>query len=262
MNEILKIKGLSIGYDKETIIKSLDFSVKQGKILTILGTNGSGKSTLLKTISRVLPYTKGEIFFKDKNIKKISNKEYSKQLAFVAQNNEIPKDIEVFEFIRYGRIPHKNWYEFYNKKDNEIVEWAIKECKLEKFKDRKVMMLSGGERQKVWIAMALAQKTELLILDEPTTYLDIHHQFEIMELIAKLNREFNITIIMVLHDLNQAIQYSDEVLILKDTLKYTFGTAKETLNPEVLENVYKVNSSLETFDEKPYFILKGIKKDL
>lgn len=256
--KIIRAENIDISYDKNLIVKQVSFSITEGKIVTILGTNGCGKSTLLKAIARAIPYKCGKIYLEDKLIERIENKEFAKKLAFVSQNNEIPEDITVFDFVKYGRIPHKKWYELYNQADIEIINWAIKICRLEKFINRKVMSLSGGERQKVWIAMALAQKTEVLLLDEPTTYLDICHQFEIMELIKNLNRELGITIIMVLHDLNQAIQYSDEVLVIKDGKKYAFGEIKEVLTSELVREVYNVKSVLEYREDKPYFILEGI----
>ena len=158
----------------------------------------------------------------------------------------------------YGRIPHKKWYEIYNEEDRNIVEWAIKICHLEKFRERKVMSLSGGERQKVWISMVLAQKTEILLLDEPTTYLAICHQFEIMELVKMLNRELGITIIMVLHDINQAAQYSDKIIVLKNGKKFKEGKPMEILNPQLIKDVYRVDSVMEIENNIPYFKLKGI----
>ena len=148
----------------------------------------------------------------------------------------------------------------YNQEDKDIVDWAVAICKLDNFKDRKVMSLSGGERQKVWIAMVIAQKTGILLLDEPTTYLDICHQFEIMELVKELNQNLGITIIMVLHDLNQAVQYSDRIIVLKDGKKYKEGKSLEVLTPQLIREVYRVDSSIEMEDGIPYFRLKGIVK--
>ena len=189
-------KNIEIAYEKNIVIKDLDIEIKRGEILTILGTNGCGKSTLLKGISRVIPYKNGTISLENEIIHNINSKEFAKRLAFVSQNNEIPEDITVEEFVRYGRTPHTKWYELLNEDDEKIVSWAMEICKIEKFSKRKVMSLSGGERQKVWIAMVLAQKTSVLLLDEPTTYLAICHQFDIMELIKELNKTSGITIVM------------------------------------------------------------------
>lgn len=257
---IINGENIEIAYEKNMVIKGIDLTIKKGEILSILGTNGCGKSTLLKAISRVIPYKSGTISLEGEIIHNIKSKEFAKKLAFVSQNNEIPDDITVEAFIKYGRMPHKRWYEVLNKEDDEIVVWAMQMCKIEKFKDRKVMSLSGGERQKVWIAMVLAQKTPVLLLDEPTTYLDICHQFEIMELVRELNRELNITIVMVLHDLNQASQYSDRVLVLKDGKKYAEGVTGEVLTPKLVREVYRVESEVEVQNNLPYFKLKGIVK--
>lgn len=254
------IKGLNIeiGYEKNIVIKDLDIEIKKGEILTILGTNGCGKSTLLKAISRIIPYKNGIISLEDRIIHDINSKEFAKKLAFVSQNNEIPEDITVEEFVRYGRTPHKKWYELLNSEDEKIVSWAMELCGVKKFKERKVMSLSGGERQKVWIAMVLAQKTPVLLLDEPTTYLDICHQFEIMELVKDLNTSLGITIIMVLHDLNQASQYSDRVLVLKNGEKFAEGSTRDILTPQLIRDVYNVESEVEYYNGLPYFKLRGI----
>lgn len=256
--EILKGKNVQLAYDEKVIINNIDFSITKGEVVSIIGTNGCGKSTLLKALARVLTCKKGEIYLENNKIETIKNKEFAKKLAFVSQNNEIPEDITVYDFIMYGRIPHKKWYEIYNDEDRNIVDWAIKICHLEKFKERKVMSLSGGERQKVWIAMVLAQKTEILLLDEPTTYLDICHQFEIMELVKMLNRDLGITIIMVLHDINQAAQYSDKIIVLKDGKKFKEGKPLDVLTPELIREVYRVDSAMEIENNIPYFKLKGI----
>ena len=251
-------KNIVIGYEKNIIINDLDIEIKKGEIFTILGTNGCGKSTLLKAISKVIPYKDGIITLENEIIYDINSKEFAKKLAFVSQNNEIPDDINVEDFIKYGRTPHKKWYEILNKEDREIVDWAMKICKIEKFAKRKVMSLSGGERQKVWIAMVLAQKTSVLLLDEPTTYLDICHQYEIMELIRELNKKLGITIVMVLHDLNQASQYSDRVLVLRDGKKYIEGEVKIVLTKELVREIYRVESEVEYYNGVPYFKLRGL----
>ena len=251
-------KNIVIGYEKNIIINDLDIEIKKGEIFTILGTNACGKSTLLKAISKVIPYKDGIITLENEIIYDINSKEFAKKLAFVSQNNEIPEDINVEDFIKYGRTPHKKWYEILNKEDREIVEWAMKICKIEKFAKRKVMSLSGGERQKVWIAMVLAQKTSVLLLDEPTTYLDICHQYEIMELIRELNKKLGITIVMVLHDLNQASQYSDRVLVLRDGKKYIEGEVKIVLTKELVREIYRVESEVEYYNGVPYFKLRGL----
>lgn len=251
-------KNIEIAYEKNIVIKDLNIEIKRGEILSILGTNGCGKSTLLKAISRVIPYKNGVIFLENEIIHSINSKEFAKRLAFVSQNNEIPEDITVEEFIKYGRTPHKKWYEIFNEEDEKIVNWAMEICKIEKFAKRKVMSLSGGERQKVWIAMVLAQKTPILLLDEPTTYLDICHQFEIMELIKELNKKLGITIVMVLHDLNQASQYSERVLVLKDGKKFAEGSTGDILTRELVREIYRVESEVEYYNGLPYFKLRGL----
>ena len=252
-------KNIEIAYEKNIVIKDLDIEIKRGEILTILGTNGCGKSTLLKGISRVIPYKNGTISLENEIIHNINSKEFAKRLAFVSQNNEIPEDITVEEFVRYGRTPHKKWYELLNEDDEKIVSWAMEICKIEKFSKRKVMSLSGGERQKVWIAMVLAQKTSVLLLDEPTTYLDICHQFEIMELIKELNKKLGITIVMVLHDINLSARYADYIFALRKGKLVSQGSPEDIITSELINDVFGLDCEVikDPVSYSPFIIPKG-----
>ena len=156
--------------------------------------------------------------------------------------------------MSYGRIPHKKYFQGNNESDDEIIEWAMKRTGLEKLKDKAVMSMSGGERQRAFIAMALAQKSEILFLDEPTTYLDIYHQVEILELVKELNEESNLTVVMVLHDINQAIKYSDNVIVMKSGQVISSGRSNEVINMDLLNNVYKIGGFINEMETETVFV--------
>ena len=183
---MIKAKNLKIGYEQKVIIEDLSIEIKKGEILSIIGPNGCGKSTLLKTLSRIIKPIDGEIFIKDTNIKTIKNKTISKNICLLSQHNEAPFDLTVEELVYFGRMPHKKWYEIKNEEDKELVDWAIENTGLTRYKNTPIGALSGGERQRAYIAQALCQKPEVLLLDEPTTYLDISHQLELMELVKEI----------------------------------------------------------------------------
>ena len=248
-------KNIEFSYDgNKEFIKDLNVNIQKGKITTILGPNGSGKSTLLSLLCGINKIKSGEIFIDDLNISNMKYKDIAKKVATVHQQNSVPNDISVENLISYGRLPYKGFFEKDSKNDAEIIDWAIKCTGLEAYKEKQVMSLSGGERQRVFISMALAQKTEVLFLDEPTTYLDIYHQIEILELVKKLNEEYGITIVMVLHDINQAIKYSHNIIIMKNGKLIKSGLAKSIINRELLKEVYKVDGVVSTLDKETYFI--------
>ena len=248
-------KNIEFSYDgNKEFIKGLNVDIQKGKITTILGPNGSGKSTLLSLLCGINKIKSGEILIDDLNINNMKYIDIAKKVATVHQQNSVPNDISVENLISYGRLPHKGFFEKKSRDDDEIIDWAIKCTGLEAYKDKQVMSLSGGERQRVFISMALAQKPEVLFLDEPTTYLDIYHQIEILELVKKLNEEYGITIVMVLHDINQAIKYSHNIVIMKNGKLIKNGLAKSIINRELLKEVYKVDGVVSTLDKETYFI--------
>ncbi len=256
---MLKINQLSAAYGRQTILKELSFSIEKGTVNTIIGPNGCGKSTLFKLIGKNMKKSKGDIFLQAKNIEDYAVKEYAKKVSLLPQGPSAPEDYTVRDLIQYGRQPHLNWRGKYTKRDYEIVDWAIKQTKLSAFEDRYLATLSGGERQRAWISMALAQQTELILLDEPTTYLDIAHQFELLELIKQLNQEMGITFLMVLHDLNQAARYSDQIIILSEGSLFRKGNPSEVINQETLEKVFnmKVEIQMDLSNNCPYIIPVG-----
>lgn len=242
---MISAKNIKVGYEDKIIINDLSITINKGEVVSILGPNGSGKSTLLKTLSRMLKPVKGEVLLEDKKIKDLKNKFISQKICLLSQHNNCPSDITVEELVYFGRIPHKKWYEGKNKEDEDIVNWAIDNTGLTKYKNTSISALSGGERQRAYLAQALCQKPEVLLLDEPTTYLDISYQLELMELVREINEKFDITIIMVLHELNQASKYSDRLVIMKDGEIVADGTPNETINQEIIQKVYRVECDID-----------------
>lgn len=255
---------LVIGYEQKIVVNGFEINVNEGEFVSIIGPNGSGKSTVLKVISRLLKQKSGAVYLHGNNMSSMSTKEIAKKLAILSQVNSSPEDFTVEELIYYGRTPHKKWFESRNKEDEEKVKWAISHTKLNGFEDRKVSRLSGGERQRVWLAMALAQEPKVLLLDEPTTYLDICHQLEVMELVQELNKELGITVVTVLHDLNQAAKYSDRVVVIKDGQLVKEGSPGDILTKDLIRDVYRVETDicLDTRTKKPTITLLGIAKNL
>ena len=197
--EAISVRNLSVSYEDNNIIEDMDLSIPKGMITIIIGSNGCGKSTLLKTIARINKPKNGDIFINNKNIKKIKEKDIAKEVAFLPQGPVCPSGLTVSELVAYGRFPHQKLIGGLNSHDKEIIDWAINETGLSDFKDREVENLSGGQRQRAWIAMTLAQETDIIMLDEPTTYLDMSYQLEVLEVLEKLNKEKNITVVIVLH---------------------------------------------------------------
>lgn len=235
---------LKIAYDKKIVVDEFSFEVRVGEIVSLIGPNGSGKSTILKVISRLMKSNGGFVHLDGCDIHRLSTREVARSLAILPQGHQTPPDFTVRELIQYGRMPHRRWYEAMNSEDSAIIEWAIRQTQMEDFAERYVNSLSGGERQRAWIAMALAQKPKILLLDEPTTYLDICHQLEIMELIKGLNKDLGITVIMVLHDMNQAIGYSHRLLVINHGRLVTEGEPSAVLTRELMREVYRVEAEI------------------
>ena len=210
MDNVFDINGLTFSYGTNEVIKGLDLSIKQGKVTTLIGANGCGKSTLFNLITKNLRPNSGEIRLEGKDISQVKLKDFARQVAIVHQYNTAPADISVEKLVAFGRTPYHGLGSPSNsEEDEEKIKRALEITNTEKLKDKAVAQLSGGQKQRVWIAMALAQDTKILFLDEPTTYLDIRYQLQILKLVRKLNEEYGMTVIMVLHDINQSLYYSD-----------------------------------------------------
>ncbi|MGX7112821.1 ABC transporter ATP-binding protein [Gemella cuniculi] len=247
---VIEIKNLSFTYKNgKNIFKNLSLNIEKGKITTFLGKNGCGKSTLIKIISKNLSYTNGEIILEDKELRNYSLKELASKLSIVYQNNSIPKEITVYDMVSFARLPYQNIF-FYKKTatDLEKINFALEQTHLLEYKDKRVDELSGGQLQRVYIAMCLAQSTDIIILDEPTTFLDIKYQKSIMKLIKELNSKFSITIIMVLHDINQALTYSDNIVALLDGKIIKNDKSTLFYDEELLNTIFDTKIKIE--DEK------------
>ncbi len=242
---MISAKNLKVGYNERVIIEDLSITVNKGEVVSIIGPNGCGKSTLLKTLSRMIKPISGNVYLEDKNIKEIKNKKISQKICLLSQHNNAPLDLTVEELVYFGRMPHKKWYETKTTEDKEIVDWAIENTGLTKYKNTPIGALSGGERQRAYVAQALCQKPDVLLLDEPTTYLDISYQLELMELVRTINEKFNITIVMVLHELNQASKYSDRLIIMKNGTIVSDGCPNMTVNKEVIKDVYNIECDID-----------------
>jgi iron complex transport system ATP-binding protein len=263
----LRTEDLSIGYGERLIVNGLNVEIPDHQITTIIGSNGCGKSTLLKAITRIIPHQSGTVILDGENIIKGSTKELAKKMAILPQTPESASGLTVGELVSYGRFPYQKGFGRLTKKDYEAIDWALEVTGTKDFKYRPVDSLSGGQRQRVWIAMALAQETEIIFLDEPTTYLDMAHQLEVLELLQKLNVEQGRTIVMVLHDLNQAARFADYMIALKGGEIVKAGNCEEVINREVLKKVFSIDAEIgrDPRTNKPmcitYNLLRGEEND-
>ena len=241
MNAIIKAQNISVSINEKEIVHGISLDIPEGKVTAIIGPNGCGKSTTLKALSRILPY-KGSVTFKGQEMSTLSQREFAKCLAILTQSPQAPSDLTVNDLVEMGRFPHRGFLGRAGKDDKEHVEWALEQTSVKEMRYRLLNTLSGGERQRAWIAMALAQRPEVLLLDEPTTYLDICHQLEIMQLITRLNQELGLTVVMVVHDLNHAIMYADHVVVVKAGQLVTSGAPREIITADLLAEVFKVKA--------------------
>ena len=253
---MIKLENISFSYNKKKeFIQDLSLEFKSGEITTILGPNGSGKSTLLHMMSTYLKPKSGKIYLGDKDLGKLKQKEIAKYISCVYQENEAPDDITVRDLVSFGRNIYSNVKKEDKEENKRMIDFALKATGIEEIQDKKVVNLSGGQKQRAFIAMSLAQNTGVLLLDEPTTYLDIFHQIEVLDLVKKLNEEYKMTIVMVLHDINQAIKYSDNIVIMKNGKIIEEGTPKSVINEKSIKTVYNVEGIICNVDkEEMYFV--------
>lgn len=242
----LTTSGLHIGYDERLIVEDLNIAIPQGKITALVGANGSGKSTILKTMARIMNPSEGSVLLDGRSIHKQSTKEVAKQLAILPQNPTAPDGLTVAELVSYGRFPYQKGFGSLSKDDKATIQWAIEATGMTDFADRPVDQLSGGQRQRAWIAMALAQETDILFLDEPTTFLDMAHQLEVLQLLQKLNATSNRTIVMVVHDLNHAARYAHHMIAIKKGKVVGEGQPTEVMTPDILREVFNIEADIVT----------------
>lgn len=254
---MLRICGLGCGYQDKQILRDIDLELAAKEIVGIIGPNGSGKTTLLRAVSRLLKPKEGAIYLDGIDIWQMKYKELSRKIAVVSQGAP-EESLTVEEFVLLGRIPHFDGLQFLEtSRDFEVAQRCMVLTDVLKLKDRSIGQISGGERQLALIARALAQEPTLLLLDEPTTYLDIAHQVGILDLIKRLNRKMGLTVLMVLHDLNLASEYCDRIALLSEGRVHTQGVPQEVLSYKVIEQVYKTVVVVEKnpVSSKPYVLL-------
>lgn len=227
------------GYNKKQVLYDVSFSVKNNQITVIVGPNGSGKSTLIKIISGLLMPFSGKIYLNNQDVFNVNKLELAKKIAYLPQIRNI-SDIRVDNLVLHGRFPHISYPRIYRKEDKEIVQQCLEKMNISHLADKSLKQISGGERQKVYMAMVLAQDTEYVILDEPTTYLDIYHQFELMKMVCNL-KEMGKTVIMVLHDLNMAFQYADNILVIDNGRLVANNSPRKIFEQNILSEIFKVD---------------------
>lgn len=238
MRPAINTQSLSLGYGEKIIINEMNIEIPHGEITVFIGANGCGKSTLLRSIARLLKPHSGSVLLEGKAISSMSSKDIARKMSILPQAPIAPEGLTVYQLVKQGRYPYQTWLKQWSTLDEEKVQKAIEATNLTEFKDRAVDELSGGQRQRAWIAMTLAQDTDIILLDEPTTYLDMAHQIDILDLLFDLNESENRTIVMVLHDLNLACRYADNLVSLKDGTIFAQGRPEDIVTPEMVHQVF------------------------
>ncbi len=237
----LEARGLGLGYGRSLVIDGLSVRIPPGQITAIIGANACGKSTLLKGLARVLAPASGEVLLDGRSLATLPSVEVARTLGMLPQTPIAPDAITVGDLVGRGRYPHQGWFRRWSAADDRAVDRALAATGIAELVDRPVDGLSGGQRQRVWIAMALAQQTDILLLDEPTTFLDVHFQIEILDLLVDLNQDAGTTIVLVLHELNMAARYADHLIAMKTGQIVTQGAPSEVVTSSIIEDVFKLN---------------------
>lgn len=241
----LACAGVSAGYGGPMVIKDIDVEIPAGKITALIGPNGCGKSTLLKVLGRQLTPTSGTVTLDAKALAKYKTRDFAHRLAFLPQQPTVPEGMTVRELIAFGRYPYTGAFATLGARDREIIEQAAAQTKVTEYLDKPAMDLSGGQRQRMWIAMTLAQHTDIMLLDEPTTFLDPAHQLALLDMVTELNRQGR-TIVMVLHDMAHAARYCDHIVVMKDGRIIKDGPTESTLNADLIEEAFSISTLMVT----------------
>lgn len=244
MTTTLETKSLTLNYGDSNIIENLNLSIPMNEITVLIGANGCGKSTLLRSIARLLKPKNGSVLLDGQDIFKLSTKQVAKKLSILPQSPVAPEGLTVLQLVKQGRYPHQSWRKQWTEKDEEIVINALKATGVDHLQDKPVDELSGGQRQRAWIAMTLAQDTDIILLDEPTTYLDLTHQIEILDLLFELNQQQKRTIIMVLHDINLACRYADHIITVRDQGVFQQGRPEEIMTTTLVKHVFDLDCKM------------------
>ncbi|MGL1920227.1 MAG: ABC transporter ATP-binding protein [Hyphomicrobiales bacterium] len=244
----LLAKNITLSYQRHEIITNLDLEINPNEITAIIGPNGCGKSTLLRGLTCLLAPAEGEVTLDGKPTQQWAKKTLAKRIAILPQNPSAPEGLTVKQLVEHGRFAHQGLFSKPTLEDVEIVNWAMQQTSVIDYQARLFSTLSGGERQRAWIALALAQKAKILFLDEPTTFLDIGHQLEVMELLKELNQSHNIGIVMVLHDINQAGNYADRLIAMKQGCIVADGKAQEIITPELIKKLFNATTKIINYE--------------
>ena len=244
----IKFNDVSLSYQHKEVIKNLNLEIKPGSIVAIIGKNGAGKSTLLKSLVKLIKPNTGDILIDNVNIKNVKQKDLAKSITLLVQKPDVPEQMSVKNLVAQGRYAYQKPLSGMSKRDLEIVNWAIKECNIDHIRNELVTNLSGGQLQCVWLAMVLAQKTKYILLDEPTTYLDVKNQLEILTLLKKINKEYKTTIIMTLHDINLASKFADYIIAVDEGSVVFEGSVKEVINSDNINQLFDVNTTIVDYD--------------
>lgn len=234
----LETKNLTLAYGDQIVIEELNLQIPKGGITVFIGSNGSGKSTLLRSLARLLKPVGGSVLLDGREMDKMSTREIARRLAILPQGPTAPEGMTVLQLVKQGRYPYQSWLQQWSKEDERMVWNALRATRIESCAERTVDSLSGGQRQRAWIAMTLAQGTPTILLDEPTTYLDLAHQIEVLDLLYDLNRKEQRTIVMVLHDINLAARYADHIVAVKDRTVIAQGTPETTITADMIRAVF------------------------
>lgn len=246
---ILEACDLKLQYGSDVILENMNFAVQKPQIISIIGPNGSGKSTLLKALGRLLTPSHGTVYLDGQAIQSLSSSQTARKLAILPQSAAAPSDMTVYDLVKYGRMPYQKLFAALQEEDFAAIETALRATGMFAKRNRSLAALSGGERQRAWLSMALAQQPDILLLDEPTTYLDIHHQLELMQLVQKLYEDLQITVIMVLHDLNHAARFSHRLVAVKDGRILADGSVDKVFTSENIRRLYNVENSVVRLEE-------------
>jgi iron complex transport system ATP-binding protein len=242
----IRATDLQLGYGDSVIVDGLDLDILDGTVTAVIGPNGCGKSTLLRALGRLLPASRGRVLLDGKQIDKMSTRDVAKILGILPQAPSAPEGLTVGDLVARGRHPHQAWYRQWSSDDEGAVATALAWTGMSEFAERAVDTLSGGQRQRVWISMALAQGTDLILLDEPTTFLDLAHQVDVLDLVEQLNTEGGRTVVMVLHDLNLAARYAQTLVAMKDGAIIAQGPPHEVLTAALLRQVFDLDAEVIT----------------
>ncbi|PGC26380.1 cobalamin/Fe(3+)-siderophore ABC transporter ATP-binding protein [Bacillus wiedmannii] len=246
MQKALETKRLTLSYGETIIIDELNLEIPKGEITIFIGSNGCGKSTLLRSLARLLKPTTGDILLDNQAIQSMQTKQIARQMAILPQGPQAPEGLTVLQLVKQGRYPYQTWLKKWSEKDEEMVQKALAATGMTEFAERDVHALSGGQRQRAWIAMTLAQDTDIILLDEPTTYLDMTHQIEVLDLLFELNETEQRTIVMVLHDLNLACRYADNIVAIQDKQIYAQGKPEEVVDEKLVRDVFRMECQIST----------------